>query len=153
MLVFKCNKTSVRNNSSRFQVICIDHSKNSKGSMMRKQPECLNKVSDARTGRAQSVGCILLMSQAVVQMVVVGPGWGTDAYRPQGGTQVSRNHNSEGPCRSSVDDSVSLTTTAFVTNMSGCCCRASWIAIASACSWSTSSSPVIMIRFSILVSE
>lgn len=35
-------------------------------------------------------------------------------------------------CSSSVGDSVSLITTAFVTSMSGCCCLASWIAIARA---------------------
>lgn len=35
-------------------------------------------------------------------------------------------------CSSSVGDSVSLITTAFVTSMSGCCCLASWIAMASA---------------------
>lgn len=56
-------------------------------------------------------------------------------------------------CSSSVGDSVSLTTTAFVTSISGCCCLASCIAMARAWCWSTSSSPVIMIRFSILVSE
>lgn len=39
---------------------------------------------------------------------------------------------SDAPCRSSVDDSVSLTTTALVTCMSGCCCLASCIAIAKA---------------------
>lgn len=37
------------------------------------------------------------------------------------------------PCRSSVDGSVSLMTTALVTCMSGCCCLASCIAIARAC--------------------
>lgn len=40
---------------------------------------------------------------------------------------------SDAPRRSSVDDSVSLTTTALVTCMSGCCCLASCIAIARAC--------------------
>lgn len=40
---------------------------------------------------------------------------------------------------SSVGDSVSLITTAFVTNMSGCCCLASCIAIARACRGNTAS--------------
>lgn len=42
-------------------------------------------------------------------------------------------HTSDAPCRSLVEDSVSLTTTALVTCMSGCCCLASCIAIARAC--------------------
>lgn len=62
---------------------------------------------------------------------VLGPTWGLLAryYRLE-----SRWHRtSETLCRSSADDSVSLTTTAFVTCMSGCCCLASCIAIARAC--------------------
>lgn len=38
-------------------------------------------------------------------------------------------------CSSSVGDSVSLMTTAFVTSMSGCCCLASWMAMARAWKW------------------
>lgn len=42
------------------------------------------------------------------------------------------NQDSAFCCSSSVGDSVSLITTAFVTSMSGCCCLASWIAMARA---------------------
>jgi len=45
----------------------------------------------------------------------------------------SESHTSAWCCRiSSMGDSVSLMTTAFVTSMSGCCCLASWIAMARA---------------------
>ena len=54
--------------------------------------------------------------------------WPDIIVRSQDGTRTS-----DAPCRSSVDDSVSLTTTALVTCMSGCCCLASCIAIARAC--------------------
>lgn len=112
----------------------------------------INRAIRGRDAHSWLVGC-LVRPLAGVQTVGGRSKRGTGMYGPQGGTLVLRNHNSDAPCRSSVEDSVSLTTTAFVTCMSGCCCLASWIAMASACSWSTSSSPVIMIRFSILVSE
>lgn len=43
-----------------------------------------------------------------------------------------KDYNSAFRCSSSVGDSVSLITTAFVTSISGCCCLASCIAMASA---------------------
>lgn len=135
-------------------VIWIDHSYRSK-SVKKLLPLRLFEINRATGGcdvHSWLVGC--LVRPLTVEQTVGGRSKrGTDIYGPPGGTVVLGNHNSDAPCRSSVEDSVSLTTTAFVTCMSGCCCLASWIAMASACSWSTSSSPVIMIRFSILVSE
>lgn len=45
---------------------------------------------------------------------------------------TTTDQDSDFRCCSSVGDSVSLITTAFVTSMSGCCCLASWIAMARA---------------------
>lgn len=58
-------------------------------------------------------------------------GWRILSCPPVSGTTMS-NQDSARCCSSSVGDSVSLITTAFVTSMSGCCCLASWIAMASA---------------------
>ncbi|MEQ2190901.1 hypothetical protein XENOCAPTIV_014186 [Xenoophorus captivus] len=55
----------------------------------------------------------------------------------------TRRGSGPGHSCSSVGDSVSLITTAFVTSMSGCCCLASWIAMASAWSHKNTNTQII----------
>lgn len=81
-------------------------------------------------GQRERVFMVLVASCRRMQET---PGRPTVLSCPTQTQEPPRSNHDSAFCRSSsVGDSVSLITTAFVTSMSGCCCLASWMAMARA---------------------